>query len=130
MAENLKDYLAAHTCKGFNPVPHYFASGDYATCFFSEERCHEKRVDDLVTVYLSNETKKLVGCKINGVKHILDSACGFGVSVDDGSVKLGLFFWMGASLATEEDQKQHYEELRELARDAALDRRQLQSCGS
>jgi hypothetical protein len=48
----------------------------------------------------------------------------------DGSVKLGLFFWMGASLATEEDQKQRYEELRELARDAVLDRRQLQSCES
>lgn len=127
MAQDLNQYLETHKCQGFKPVPHYFPTGDFVSYFFSNERCHEQRVDDLLTVYLANDTKKLVGCKIEGVKHILDMAGNFGVRVDDGEVKLGLFFWMGASLAKDELQKGRYEELNRLAKDAAIDRREFKA---
>jgi hypothetical protein len=126
MVQNLKEYLATHKCQGFKAVPHYSSTGDFVTCFFSNERCHEQRVDDLLTVYLSDETRKIVGCKLVGVKSILDSAERFGVGAGNGEVKLGLFLWVGALLTRDETQKQRYEELRHLAADVRLDRHELQ----
>jgi len=125
MAENLKQYLESHKCRGFNPVPHYFPRGDFVTYFFHSDRCHAQRVDDLLTVYLANGTDELVGCKVKGVKHILNSAGDFGVTIGEGTVKLGLFFWLGASLARGEEQRRRYEELRHLAKDAGLSRQEL-----
>src|SRR5262245_22209287 len=105
MAKDLKEYLEGRKGKRFQAVPHYFANGDYVTYYLRNERCHAQRVDDLLTVYLANGTKELVGCKIKGVKHILQTAGDFGVMVDDGEVHLGLFFFLGAALAKGEEQK-------------------------
>jgi len=127
MAEDLKSYLAEHKCQGFNPVPHYFQAGDFITYFSRDDRCFEQRLDDIVTVYLSMDTKELVGCKIKGVKHILQTAGDFDVTVDDAEVRLGFFFFVGASLAKDEALKSRYRELGNLARSARLDRKTLQT---
>lgn len=125
MVENLKQFLAAHPAQGFKSVPHYFASGDFVTYYFRNGRCYAERVDDFLTVFLTHETAELVGFKIKGVKHILETAGDFGVIVDDGEVKLGLFFFLGATMAKDEAQKRRYEEL-EPFKDAILNRRELQ----
>lgn len=87
MAQNLTEYLAGRKCQGFKAVPHYFPGGDFVTCYFSNEECFEQRVDDLLTVYLSMDTKELVGCKITGVKHVLQTAADFGVTGTEGDVR-------------------------------------------
>src|SRR5437764_1273068 len=84
MAEDLKHYLQEHSCQGFRPIPHYFAAGDFVTYYFRNERCYAQRVDELLTVYLGQGTNELVGCKIIGVKHILETASTFGVTVHEG----------------------------------------------
>jgi hypothetical protein len=72
MADKLTDYLQEHPCKGFRPVPF-----DFVTYYARGERCFERRIDDLLTVYLSMETEELVGCKIKGVKHLFTAhECG------------------------------------------------------
>src|SRR5262245_36993076 len=110
--KNLKEYLLKHKCKEFNAVPHYSAAGDFLTYSFRDERAYEQRVDELLTVYLSANSHELVGCKIKGVRHILETAGEFGVSLEEGeSVKLGFFFFVGAATAHEEKQKKRYEEL-------------------
>ena len=94
--------------------------------YFRNERCYAQRVDDLLTVYLALGTDELIGGKIKGVKHILDTAGTFGVMVDDGNVRLGVLFFYGAARAEGEDQKNRYEELARVAKDVTLDRKELQ----
>ena len=126
MAEDLKQYLAEHKCKGFKPIPHYFPSGDYVSYFFRNDRAYARPVDQLLTVYLAFGTNELVGCKINGVKHILNTAGNFGITADGGELRLGLFFFVGAATAKDEEQQRRYEELGRIAKDATLDRKELQ----
>ncbi len=120
MAQDLKQYLAEHPCKGFKPVPHYFPEGDYVTYFHRDERARAQRLDDLLTVYLSLASGELVGCKIKGVRHLLQTAGSFGVTVQDGHIKLGFFFLIGSCIAREEAQKKLYQELNRMAQDVEL----------
>lgn len=126
MAQNLKQYLDTHPPKGFKPVPHYFPNGDFVTYYFRPDRCYSQRVDDLLTVFLAMGNNELVGCKIKGVSHILKSAGNFGVTLDDGDVRLGFFFFVGAATARSERQKKRYEELSKVAQDAKVLRRELE----
>jgi hypothetical protein len=108
---NLKSYLETHRCQGFSAIPNYFQRGDFLTYYFQNDRCFSQRVDDLLTVYLSQETKEIVGFKIKGVKHILETAGNFEVTVDDGNLELGFFFFIGAAMAKNEWQQKRYTEL-------------------
>lgn len=130
MAQDLTEYLKTHPCKGSDDSPRYFANGDFVKYFFRNERAHSLRLDDIVSVYLGMESGELVGCKIKGVKHILETAGSFGVLVDGETIKLGLFFFAGAATAKDELQKQLYEKLKQLAKDATLDRSALQGCST
>ena len=125
MAQDLMEYLKTHPPQGFRPIPHYFPQGDFVTYYFRNDPSFAERVDDLLTVFLTFDTKELVGCKIKGVKHILQTAGDFGVTLDDGDVQLGLFFFVGASMAKEESQRKRYEQLRLVASAAILDKREL-----
>jgi hypothetical protein len=120
MAENLNEYLKEHGCQGFNPVPHYFADGDFVAYYFSNEPSYAQRVDDLLTVYRAFDTHKMVGCKIKGVRQILKTAGAFNVAITDGQVRLALFFFVGAASAKTDYQRMVYEELRQSASDATL----------
>ncbi|MGL6097338.1 MAG: hypothetical protein ACRC7O_16255 [Fimbriiglobus sp.] len=127
MAETLTDYIRTNRPRGFRATPHYFPSGDYLTYFSSEERCVAERLDDVITIYLSAETKELVGCKVKGVRQILETAGAFRVAVgDDAGIRLGFFFFAGAApdRAGQEVKLKWYERLRELA-DVTWDRNQL-----
>lgn len=97
MATTLNEYRRANPPGEFRAVPHYFPSGDYLNYFLTDERCHAKRLDGVVTVYIGNESGRLVGVKVKGVRHILKTAGAFGIGVDGGSVRLGLFFFVGAA---------------------------------
>jgi hypothetical protein len=130
VAENLSEYLRERKGGGgdnFRPVPHYFPDGDFLTYHFRDEPCYARRVDDLLTVYLSMQTHEPVGCKLDGVARILRQAGDFGVSVGDGNVKLGFFLFLGAARARDADRRRHYEELKALAKDAAFDGSRLLS---
>src|ERR1041385_1975564 len=111
MAENLTEYLQNHKRTGFKPVPQYFAHGDFLTYYFKDERCHAKRIEDLLTVYLSIATEELVGFKIKGVKHIINHAGNFGVLVGANEIRPGLFFFVGAAVAKDRAQLRWYSEL-------------------
>ncbi len=126
MAKNLNEYLEGRKGGGFRSVPHYFASGDFVTYYLRNDRCHARRVDDWLTVYLTVDTDELVGCKIERVKHVLRAAEEYGMPLGKGTVHLGLFLFLGAVLAKDEDQKKWYEELKHVAKDVGLDLKELQ----
>jgi hypothetical protein len=128
MAQNLIDYLKAHSCEGFKPVPHYFASGDYLTLFLSDVRCRTQRVDETLSIYISEENGELVGCKIKGVRLMLDEASSFGVAVDAGKLKLGFLFFIGAQMAKDEHKRKYYE-VKDLFKDTPIDDVALSAAG-
>jgi hypothetical protein len=68
---DLTEYLESGTPEGFTPTPHYFPDGDFVSLYVSNERCYADRIDDLLTVYYSDTTGKIVGCKIKGVRQVL-----------------------------------------------------------
>jgi hypothetical protein len=129
MAQDLADYLKTHPAKSFRAVPHYFPQGDFVTYYFRNDPCYAQRVDDLLTIFLAFDTDELVGCKIKGIRHIIQTAGDFGVALADGAVRLGMFFFVGASLAKDEDQRSRYEQIGREAKDVTVDRKQLEiSC--
>jgi hypothetical protein len=127
MAEDLMEYLKNHPALGFRSIPHYSAQGDYVTYYFRNDPCYAQRVDDLLTVFLTFDTNELVGCKIKGIKHILQTAGDFGVCLDDNLVRLGMFFFVGASFAKDEDQRSRYEQIGQKAKDITMDRKELEA---
>jgi hypothetical protein len=127
MAENLNEYLKSHQARGFRKTPHYVAHGDFVTYYFRNDPCYAQRVDDLLTVFVTFGTKELVGCKIKGIKHILQTAGDFGIALADGNVRLGMFFFVGAALAKDEAQRSLYEQIGQHAKEATLDRKELET---
>ncbi len=119
MAQTLNEYLKTHSPRGFRPVPHYFPLGDFVTYYFRNDRCYEERVDDLLTVYRAFDSHELVGCKITGVKHILQTAGEFSLALDDQPKKLAFFFFIGAATA-KDTAKKHYAEMAPFVKDAEL----------
>jgi len=96
MAEDLMSYLDGREATGFEPRPFYSPDGDFLTFHFREDDHYAERVDELLTVYLSMDTQELVGCKVKGVRRILDTLGKLGVLVDDGEIKMSFLFLSAA----------------------------------
>ncbi len=73
MTQTLDEYLETRKVRrnGFKPVPHYFPDGDYICCFVSDERCYAKQAGERLTVYYSDSTNEVVGCKIKGIRSLI-----------------------------------------------------------
>lgn len=122
--ETLDQYLEGRKAKGFTSVPHYFRDGDFVSFFLSDERCYSERVDDLLTVYLSEKTGEMVGCKVKGVRLLLETLDAFSVTIDDGRVRLS---WLFLSAAAHSDARSRdwYRSLADAARGLFLDREEI-----
>jgi hypothetical protein len=127
MDEKLKEYLAENPSKGFRPVPHYFPTGDYVTFYVKDERCHAERVDDLLTVFLSNDTGEMIGCKIKGVRRLLDAMGAFGVKVERDDVSLEMFFRLAQFSAKDRAQRRRYAQVIPLVKDTSIRRGEILS---
>lgn len=84
-------------------IAHYEKDGACIEFFASSEPFYAERVDELVTVYYSQETKKIIGSQIKGVstfvRAMVDKFPGFGIEIRDGRIKLRHLFraklWSG-----------------------------------
>jgi hypothetical protein len=130
MEQDLNQYRAENPCKGFNPVPHYFPAGDYVTFYVRDEQCHAEQVDDLLTVFLANDTGEMVGCKVKGVKRLLSEMGSFGVTVQNDNVFLELFFLLGRSAARDSVQRRRYDQVIPLAKGRSVNRREILGAAS
>lgn len=116
-SETLEEYLERNwEPVAFRPVPTYCNDGDYVSFFFESEMCYAERVDSLLTVYLSEKTGDLVGCKIKGITELAKRVATF-VHIDDGNVQVGLLFLSASAL---QESKQRYREIAEKAKDASV----------
>ncbi len=84
--------LLARPAEQFEPTATYDADGDCIEFLARPDPFVAERIDDLVTVYYSQETGELVGSLIKGVSRfcaeIAKRMPGFKIEVHDGSVRL------------------------------------------
>jgi hypothetical protein len=124
--EDLVEYIEKNPADGFSPVPHYFPDGDFVSFYFLEDECYAERVDELLTAYYSIDSGALVGCKIKGVRRLLQTLGNFGVLVQDGPITLGfLFLAAGCRVAEDDPARKVYQEIVNRAKFAALDRKEI-----
>ena len=126
MAEDLMSYLDGREATGFEPRPFYSPDGDFLTFYFREDDHYAERVDELLTVYLSMDTQELVGCKVKGVRRILDTLGKLGVLVDDGEVKMSFLFLSGA-FSREDARRKRYEEIGTRTKAIRINPKELQT---
>ena len=125
MAQDFDTFLKGARCK-FVARAHYFVDGDFVTYYQADERCYAKRVDDLVTVYLSMATNKLVGCKIKGVRRLLREGGNFGVLVKDEGLRLSFLFLIGLTLNVADDERRKmYTECANATKAVFVDKREI-----
>lgn len=120
----LREYLSGRKCKSFNPVPHYFQDGDFLTYYFDSSPCYEQRVDDLLTIYLSLANDELVGCKIKGVRRLVNQDGGLGVQIEDENVSLLVLIERAQKQSPEADEDK-YRQVSQLAKSATIPSREL-----
>jgi len=84
--------LLARPAEEFRPTATYDPDGDCIEFLASPEPFYAERVDDLVTVYYSQETHEVVGSLLKGVSKFCDAFLkkmpGFKIEIHDGRVSL------------------------------------------
>ena len=130
MAEELlMDYLADKKAERFRPHPHYYRDSDSLTFFLKDEDVVARRVDELLTVYVSAKTEELVGAKIKGVRQILSTLGNFGVTIKDAGLTLGMLFLAGMAVSRELAGKSEYIRVGEFVKSVPIDADELQAVG-
>ncbi len=84
--------LLARSADGFKPTATYDPDGDCIEFLAKPDPFYAERVDDLVTVYYSQETREVVGSLIKGITEFLrrlsETMPGFQIEIRDGRVRL------------------------------------------
>ncbi len=88
--------LLARPAEQFVPTAVYDPDGDCIEFVARPDPFYAERVDDLVTVYYSQETNEVIGSLIKGVRgfceRILQTMPGFRIEIRDGKVRLVRIF--------------------------------------
>jgi hypothetical protein len=84
--------LLARPAEQFQPTAVYDPDGDCIEFLAKPDPFYAERVDDLVTVYCSQETDEVIGSLIKGVSSfcskVLEAMPGFRIEIKDGRVRL------------------------------------------
>lgn len=88
--------LLAKPAERFRPTATYDPDGDCIEFLAKPDAFYAERVDDLVTVYCSQETGEVIGSLLKGVskfcKALLEKLPGFRIEIQDGRVNLEHIF--------------------------------------
>ena len=86
--------FAAHLLKlaqdapPFEPTVTYDPDGDCIEFLAKPDPFYGERIDDLVTVYYSQESNEIIGSLIKGVHRFLKAHPGLNIDIQDGRVRL------------------------------------------
>ena len=84
--------LMARPAAHFEPVATYDSDGDCIEFLAKPDPFYAERIDDLVTVYISQETGELIGSVLKGVSkfctEIMERMPGFKIEIHDGPFRL------------------------------------------
>jgi hypothetical protein len=120
--------LLARPAEQFKPTATYDRDGDCIEFLSKPDAFYAERIDDLVTVYYSQETDEVIGSLIKGVakfcREIEGKLPGFQIEIHDGPVRLQHIFlarmW-SAKLEPQALSTLTYRKLVEVSRDAVVE---------
>lgn len=120
--------LLAKPVECFKPMAVYDADGDCVEFLAKPDAFYAERVDDLVTVYYSQETGEVIGSLIKGIskfcKQMRDRMPGFRIEIQDGRVSLQHIFlarmW-SSNLDSKDITTLTYRKLVEVSRETVID---------
>jgi hypothetical protein len=123
MASGLDQYLESLRTgmKEFSPRPIYEPEGDSLIFYARDEQSYAKRINSLLTVFLSSNDNSLVGCEVKGVQRMLKIGGDFGVLVRDDKLRLGFSL---APPLDDPELEQYGDEVKQFE-DVELDRQEL-----
>lgn len=118
----MKQYFAEETAgREFRPSAHYDADSDTMTLYFSNEPDYARRLNSRVTIYLSDESHKLVGCRVKGVRTVLEDIGWFDASIRHGKVRVDLLFLSLHGTFNGEDGRELYRRLGEIVAGSGME---------
>ena len=120
--------LLAQPAEQFKPTATYDPDGDCIEFLAKPDPFYAERIDDLVTVYYSQETDEVIGSLIKGVsafcREVLNKMPGFRIEIQDGPVRLQHIFrarlW-STELQPDELPAMIYRKLIEVSEDAIVE---------
>jgi hypothetical protein len=96
----------AQSAPPFQPTTTYDADGDCIEFIVKPDPFYAERIDDLVTVYYSQETKEIIGSLIKGIaklcRQLSEKMPAFKIEVQDGPMKLEHLLFLAKLLASPE----------------------------
>ncbi|MEX2118784.1 MAG: hypothetical protein WD847_04165 [Pirellulales bacterium] len=120
---NLGDFLEQNAPTGeFAPCAHYDRDADALTLYVGNEPEHGRRLNSRVTIYISDETGELVGCRIKGVRAVLEDVGSFDIAISLGKVKLKILFAaLHGPFSTDPDSREVYRRLGKALHDSDIE---------
>ena len=91
--------------KKFVPYCYMSKESDTLTVYFEGDPDYSQRLNDHVTLYLSIDTKEIVGCRIKGINGILSDLPNY-IRVEHDGVELSVIFWSFRGGATDDAVRQ------------------------
>lgn len=88
--QGLAQFLKSVNSVPFSPTPYWEPETDALIFYFKDEPSYSRRLNPLMTVFLSAHDSRLVGCEVKGIKRILDRIKRIGVG--DVGLKVLLIF--------------------------------------
>src|SRR5690554_5702983 len=82
----------AKDAPAFKPSAYYDKHGDCIEFIAKPDPFYAERVDDLLTVYYSQESNEIIGSLIKGVGRLLEQFPGLDIEVQDGRIRLQHLF--------------------------------------
>lgn len=133
MASGLNEYLeslqrGAKSLPPFSPRPYYEPEGDSLIVYVRSEQSFAKRLNGLLTLFLSTADRSLVGCEVKGVQRLLRIAGDFGVLVHDQKIKLGILLAFALAQPPEDPSLEDYEDDVKAFENIEIDRKELVAC--
>ena len=120
MAKELMTLLETTKPRGFEPRPYFGPEEDSLTFYFKNTESYGKRVDELLTLFLSVKNDELVGCQVKGVRKNLKRLGRFGIAITHRKVRLSLFFHLLAFLAEKPQLREKYLVLSQRSKDVEV----------
>ena len=119
--EDIKELLTNESvAERFSPYSELNPDADVLTVYFKPDADYSKRLNDHITLYLSLETNRIVGCRIKGIKGIMDDLPNY-LEVND-PYKLSIMFLPFRGAAVDEQEREAINELAHATRNMPLER--------
>lgn len=106
--------------EGFKPTVYCGEEEDALFFYFKNDPDYRKRINNRITLYISQETEEIVGCQIKGIRSILEDLPYF-IAAEHKRFRLSVVFAAFLGTVEDDDSRRAYRELGRAASEADLE---------